>query len=398
MHENTTQIEGRNTGRQSERSRSPLRIMLLTRSLVTGGAERQLVTIAKGLHRKGHRVAVGVFYENGRFEKDLMDFGVPVYALGKNGRWDFWRFMERLKALVEKEAPEIISACHTTPNIFAMLLKPFFPRIPIVLGIRASNMDMTQYDPMARLTDSMVRRLGCIANLVIANSRAGAEYAMRHGLPKRRLMVIQNGIDTEAFYPDAQAGKTLRAKWGLGPGERLIGIVGRFDPQKGYPIFFRAATLLSAVNRGFRFIVAGDGPSGFSSELRRLTMELGIQDRVIWAGLRIDMRSVYSALDVLCSSSVYGEGFSNAVGEAMACGVPCAVTDVGDSAEIVDGLGEVSPPGDTVSLKEALMRLLDRTRFEPALSGDCRSRIERLYSVEKMVNATEAAFMKTCGF
>jgi len=371
--------------------------MLLSRSLVAGGAERQLVALARGLNRRGHRVTVGVFYEEGFFQKDLRELGVPLYTIGKKGRWDLMGFIGRLSAQTRKEAPEIINAYHTTPNIAAVLLKLFYPRTPIVLGIRASGMDMRQYDGMARLTDGMVRRLGGLADLVIANSRAGAEHAVRSGLPRRRVIVIQNGIDTQAFYQDAEGGRMLREKWSMGSRDRVIGIVGRLDPQKGHEVFFRAAALLAAGNSGLRFVVAGEGPSKYSSKLRNVAMKLGIQDRVTWAGLHSDMRPLYSSFDVLCSSSVYGEGFSNVIGEAMACGVPCAVTDVGDSAEIVDGLGEVCPPGDPAALKRAIMRLLDRVLIEPSLPGACRARIERSYGVERMVDATEAAFQRTCG-
>ncbi len=257
-------------------------------------------------------------------------------------------------------------------------------------------MDMRQYDGMARLTDGVVWWLGGLAELVTVNSKAGAEHAVRRGLPRRRMVVIQNGIDTQAFYPDAEGGRKLRAKWKIEQRDRVIGIVGRLDPQKGHKVFFRAAALLAAVNSGLRFVVAGEGPSKYISELRNVVMKLGIQDRVTWAGLHSDMRSLYGSLDVLCSSSVYGEGFSNAVGEAMACGVPSAVTDVGDSAEIVGALGEVCPPGDPVALRRALMRLLNRIILEPSLSGACRARVEQCYGVERMVDATEAAFQRTC--
>lgn len=366
--------------------------MLLVRTLETGGAERQLVTLAAGLLSKGHRVMVAVFYESGSFRKDLRDLGIAVYELGKSGRWDFRRFFVRLLTMVKREHPEIIYAFHTTPNVFALLLKVFFPSIPIVLGIRASNMDMAQYELWARLTDSMVHRLGRLADLVVVNSRAGAAYAIRHGLPKRRMLVVQNGIDAKVFYPDPEGGSMLRAKWGVGQGEKLIGIVGRFDPQKGYPVFLRAATLLAEDNPFLRFVVIGDGPDRFFAEFRELSVELGIEDKVVWAGKHSDMTSVYGALDVLCSSSIYGEGFSNAVGEAMACGVPCVVTAVGDSAEIVGRLGEVCRPGDSGHMKEAVARLLTRSKLDPSLGGKCRSRIEMLYGSEKMVDATEAAF------
>jgi len=119
-----------------------------------------------------------------------------------------------------------------------------------------------------------------------------------------------------------------------------------------------------------------------------LSKGLGIYDRVIWAGFREDMNAVFNALDVLCSAS-YGEGFPNVVGEAMACGVPCVVTDVGASAEIVGKLGVVVPPGDAKMLAGGLENILNMLPdFD---STDLRRRIAENFSVDEMVERTEQA-------
>ena len=113
--------------------------------------------------------------------------------------------------------------------------------------------------------------------------------------------------------------------------EKLIGRIARLAPDKGYPIFLEAAALLSKERKDVRFVIAGAGPESYRRQLQLLSQELGLAERLIWAGARPDMPAVYNALDILCSSSD-SEGFGLTVAEAMACGVPCVATDVGDSA------------------------------------------------------------------
>jgi len=127
--------------------------------------------------------------------------------------------------------------------------------------------------------------------------------------------------------------------------------------------------------------------------LREMGENLGLGNRLIWAGAYAsrDMPAVYNALDVLTSSS-YGEGFPNVIGEAMACGVPCVVTDVGDSALIVGETGIVVPPRDADALTQAWRRWLAFTDTERLARGvQARIRIEQEFGLSNMVAKTEAA-------
>ena len=213
---------------------------------------------------------------------------------------------------------------------------------------------------------------------------------MGGGVPERRIIVIPNGIDVDAFSPDPEGRARLRKEWGVSPEEPLIGIVGRVHPIKDHKSFLQAALLLLQEEPSFKFVVVGEGVPEYESELKMFAKQMNVEDRVIWAGVRSDLRSVYSSLDVLCSSS-YSEGFSNVIGEAMACGVPCAVTDVGDSARIVGEFGTVCPPGDAPRLAAAIGEVLNLGRRDACLGEKCRQRIRQEFSVERLVLATEQA-------
>lgn len=309
-------------------SNDAMKILFLLRAFNLGGAQRQVIALAGGLHKRGHDVGVAVFYNDSHYERQLQDCGVRLYPLEKSGRWDIGSFLVKLVRLVRTERPDILHAYLGVPNACSVLMKLLFPGLRVVCGIRSSARATSGYGWLESGIDKAIRWIGRYADLTISNSVEGAEYAMGGGVPERRIIVIPNGIDVDAFSPDPEGRARLRKEWGVSPEEPLIGIVGRVHPIKDHKSFLQAALLLLQEEPSFKFVVVGEGVPEYESELKMFAKQMNVEDRVIWAGVRSDLRSVYSSLDVLCSSS-YSEGFSNVIGEAMACGVPCAVTDVG---------------------------------------------------------------------
>lgn len=364
------------------------KILFLTRSLDHGGAEKQLVELAKGLHRKGYSISVATFYPEGVFEKDLREAGVPVKSLHKCGRWDVFFFLARLLRLLIKEKPDVIYGLLPVPNVLITILKPLFPNTRMVWGVRSSNMDLTQYDWLARLVFRAECFFARLADLFIVNSNAGRNYYKNHGFPEDKMVVIPNGIDTDHFKPDFLSREAVRAEWGIKKGDKLIGLVARVDPMKDYPTFLKAAAMLSGEREDVRFVCVGDGPDPYRLEFQRLSRELGLESRLIWTGSRGDMPAVYNALDILTLSSIT-EGFPNVIGEAMACGIPCVVTDVGDSAWVVADLGIVVSPRDPEALAQALQTMI--TRIEDPLGEKVRRRIVEQFSIDTLIRRTDAA-------
>jgi len=367
---------------------APLDLAFLIRSLGSGGAERQLVALAKGLHLRGHRVRVYTYYGGGLFEGDLKAAGVPVVSLQKGGRWDLVAFSLRLLRLLRRDLPEVVHAYLGTSNILVALMKPFLRRTRVVWGVRAAQKDMTQYDHSTRAAYWVECLLSRGADLIIANSQAGRRHAVLHGFPAERMTVIPNGIDTARFRPEPELRGVLRAAWGVTEDEPLVGLVGRMDPVKDHQGFLQAAARVAEVHPKVRFICIGGGPADIASRLAAEADRLGLGPRLRWEGPRPDMPGVYSALDLLVSSS-RGEGFSNVIAEAMACGVPAVVTDVGDSAWIVEGSGLVVPPGDPDALAAAVLTQLEKPRGPGGAAP--RDRITGQFGVEIMVERTEAA-------
>lgn len=365
------------------------KLLFLARSLDFGGAERQLMTLARSLHQSGHDVRIAVFYGRGGLDAQTRSTGIPVMDLKKGGRWDLLPFLWRLIRFLRVARPAIIHGYLTVPNLLAVMLKPFVPGMRVVMGIRASNMELERYDWLSRLTARLEKIASRAADLLIVNSRAGRDYLLAQGFNPEKLRVVPNGIETRNFHPDPAARRGQRAGWGIKPDEHLIGLVGRWDPMKDHPNFLHAAALVIADHPTSRFICMGGGNIDYRHQLENLAESLGLGQKIKWMKPQVDLNPVYAALDILVSASRFGEGFSNVIGEAMAAGVPCVVTDVGDSAWIIGDTGRAVQPGNPDALAAAIADLLNLPPANLAAMGKrARIRIENHFSVDTLTRNT----------
>jgi glycosyltransferase involved in cell wall biosynthesis len=224
-----------------------------------------------------------------------------------------------------------------------------------------------------------------LADLIICNSESGRAYHAAQGYPCARMTVIPNGVDSQQFRRSASARSEIRAEWGIAPDQKLVGIVGRLDPMKDHSNFLRAAAQVAASRTDVRFVCVGDGPPAYRASLEALGIELGLADCLQWAGARNDMWRVYNALDMAVSASAFGEGTSNAIAEAMATGVPCVATEVGDSAALIGELGWICAPGDSAALASAVTAGLSAL---PCDAEAIRERMRRHFSPERLLDRT----------
>lgn len=367
----------------------PLRITLIIRSLAVGGAERQLAALAAGLAARGHAVLVIPYYGGGVWRQELEAAGVTVTPLGKLSRWDMFGPMLRLRRIIRDFAPDIVHGYLPDGNLISLLAGRLFHRAMVVWGVRAANYDFRIYDMLF----SLLFRVSCWmargADLIIANAVAGRNYHVAHGYPAERCVVIPNGIDADRFRPDPARRAQQRRAWSVGDGELLVGIVGRLDPMKDHPTFLRAAALLVSRLPSVRFVAVGDGPAEYRTRLLALASQCGLGERLHWVPVAEDLVAVYNALDLLVSVSTTGEGFPNVIGEAMACGVACVVTDAGDSAAVIGDGGIVVPRGDPAAVAEGWRRGL--ASLGDRAGPDPRRRIIEEFSLELMVSRTEQA-------
>jgi glycosyltransferase involved in cell wall biosynthesis len=369
------------------------KVTFLVRDLNYGGAQRQLVTLVKDIDKQLFEITLLYFYAGGLLLQELQDTDCQVICLEKKGRWDIFSFFIRLFQHLKSSQPDILHGYLGESNISSILIKPFFPSTKIIWGIRASNMPTDQYGLVGKTLSRLEIFLSALTDRIIVNSHCGQDYCTVKGYPTDKMVVISNGIDTEKFQPDLSARSIIRAEWGVSETTILIGLVGRLDPMKDHPNFFKAVAQLVKVKQSIQFVCIGVGSAEYAQQLVQLTKQLAVSEQIIWAGGRSDMCAVFNALDISCSASAYGEGFPNVIGEAMACGVPCVVTDVGDSAWIVGDLGIVVPAQNSTALEIALKKAIEIIQSDQDNSAKIRQRIVDQFSVQKLIMTTQATLL-----
>ena len=228
---------------------------------------------------------------------------------------------------------------------------------------------------------------GWLPAAIICCSEQAARVHQGLGYQKSKFTVIPNGYDLSRFTVDESARNRLRAEWLITGKQILLGLVARWDSQKDHANLLRALAKLRAKDLNLQCVLVGTGVDPTNTPLVALIRELSLNDSVILAGARDDIPAVMNALDLHVLPSAYGEAFPNVVAEAMACGTPCVVTDVGDAALIVGDTGWVVPAQDAAALAHgievALATLLAKGRA--SLGSACRWRIEQNFGLAKMV-------------
>jgi len=233
---------------------------------------------------------------------------------------------------------------------------------------------------------------------IIYNSVAAARQHEALGYSSAKTVVVPNGFDLDEFSPVPGAGEWLRKELGCPPESVLVGCVARFHPNKDHANFLKAAGLVARQKNHVHFVLCGRGVDRMNSQLLDAARSWGIERRTHFLGERNDLPRLFSGLDIAVLPSLT-EGFPNVVGEAMACGTPCVVTDVGDSALLVDKCGRVVPPRAPGKIAAALLELLE---LDPAAKTDldrlARQRIADTYSLQSTINSYEKIYSDAKNF
>jgi glycosyltransferase involved in cell wall biosynthesis len=364
-------------------------IVLFTRSLARGGAEWQLVLLARGLHERRVPVRVLTLYGGGALRPVLDAAGVPVDCLDKRGRWDMW-FLVRLLRRLRDVGPRTIYAFLDVPILLTVMVRPFLAPTLVIAGVRATQLDLLQYDWLTRLTVRLAPVLLRRTDLIVANSAAGRQDLLHTGVPSRLVTVVVNGIDVTRFAPGGMARDELREGWSVSATEFLIGVVARLEPMKDHATFFAALEALRRSRPDVRAVIVGGGAPGWTQHVQELVVRHGLREVVTMIGPRDDLPAIYSACDAVCLPSAFGEGFSNVLAEAMACGLPCVATDVGDARTIVGDHGVVVAPRSPQALRDALEQLIV-CRDTPEVRARRRAHIVTNFSVDRMIDDTLTA-------
>ena len=347
-------------------------ILHVISGLGTGGAEAMLLQVTGALQAKGMPQHVVSVTGRGRYADELEARGVPVTALDIKSVFGGLRGLLRLARIIGQLQPQVVQGWMYHGDLMALfahyLARERVPR-RLYWNLRASNMDQGGYGWLMRLNAF----LSHWPDIVIANSKAGADYHIGLGYRPRRLEVIANGIDTDRYRPDPQARKAVRAELNI-PAQTVVAIhVARVNAMKDHATFLAAMSSVPNVVA----IMAGDG-----------TDKLKAPPNVRALGLRSDTPRLNAGADIVVSTSAFGEGFSNAIGEGMSTGLVPIATDSGDARLIIGDTGAVVATGDASALASRIAAEAAATPEQRHARGlAARARIEQEFPLHRAVNA-----------
>lgn len=375
---------------------SPIRVTHVIAGLELGGAETMLCKLLSASDRQRFAPSVISLSTFGQLAPRIAAMGVPVSALGMSrGRLEL-RPLGQLARRLAKSKPHVVHTWMYHADLLGGAVARATGEAKVIWGVRGS------VDPKLSKRSSRMTAQACrvtarwLPDRVVSCSERLAEMHIELGYDRARMMVIPNGFDLSWFRPDGVLRAQGRRWLGAGAQELLVGIVGRHDPQKDHGTFVRAAVEVLRERPEVRLVMCGPGIDSSNQQLMALLARAGIRERTLLMGVA-EPRTVLNALDVLVSSSAYGEGFPNILGEAMACGVPCVTTDVGDAARIVGETGGVVAVGDWRALAREILALLNLGAEARAALGDrARARIERNYDLPRIADRFQQLYLELC--
>lgn len=374
-----------------------VRVAFVLTSLTVGGAEMMLWKLVSRMDRdRFEPLLIALSAESDAMLERFTSVGVQCRILGIASPFGAPGGIVRLRSVLRAFRPHLVQGWLYHGNLAATLGSLGMRNTPVLWSIRGAPA-WNHSDPWSkRMTMWAAKQLSPLARRIIHNSMVGAVAHESLGFDRRNRVVLPNGFDTEVFRPCTEARSRIRAELGLGGEAVLIGLIGRFDPMKDHPNFLRAAALLKERHPNVCYVLVGGGAEPCNTRLTGLIEELGLRRHVRLLGLRDDMHTITAALDLSVLSSTV-EGFPNVIGEAMSCGVPCVVTDVGDCRWIVGETGRSVPARDSQKLADAMDELIALGSEGRAILGSqARQRIIDEFGLDTVVRRYQEVYEQVC--
>lgn len=385
-------------------------IATYTTEHLLGGREIHIKELAGGLVKRGHKVTIlttkhprGIKYENKK-GVDIYHYPKSNPLLYRTGRYkDFIHFFQRVNRekrfdIVHDQAtllgisfikyskshiPTVTTFHGTTYDELKSCLNVIRSNINIGAKIKSSLsickliLAHFQFLPYTRRFDA-----------TIATSNEQVKIIRRwHFIPKDKIHKVFNGVDTDVFAPKPNPNITLRERYGVGKGDKIILTVSRLQEQKGIQNIIRAMPAILKEMKNAKLMVVGDGD--YTGELKELTSRLGMEGNIIFTGTVPFEKLPYyfNACDVFVNPTVRQDGYDLTIIEAMACAKPVVVSNIGSVPTVVehgvDGL--LTPPGDVQALREGVVKVLSVEGLRKRMGKNARKKVVENFSLDRMV-------------
>jgi glycosyltransferase involved in cell wall biosynthesis len=367
-----------------------LRILHVVFSLEPGGMENGIVNVARGLPAEEFEVHVCCLERGGAFVERL-PHPENVVVLDKPPGFSA-RAVLGVARHAARIGADLLHPHNLGPLTYAALGSGFGLWKPVLQGEHG----VFQGDQASPARLRQRQRLYRACRKVHTVSESLRRYLIEHGFPPEKITAVINGVDTGRFQPVDKA--AVRTQLGLPPHGQFIGIVGRFDPNKKHLLLIEAFNRVAAQLPGVRLVIVGD-KGAEKGKIHSVAAASPARDRIHLAGFQANPTPWYQVLDLLAAPSIF-EGLSNAVLEAMACGVPCLVHNACGNAEVItSGVDGFLAALDTTELLAAeLHRVLAMPAELAAVGQRARARVMRDFSMEAMVGNYARIYREVAGW
>jgi glycosyltransferase involved in cell wall biosynthesis len=370
-----------------------IRVVHIVSGLIAGGAETMLYRLLANMDSALFESEVISMTDQGQLGGKIQQLGVIVTALGMN-RVPSAHKLRTLWSHLRSNPANIIQTWMYHADLIAGIVGKLSTTTPVVWNIRANVAPFSKDKKTYLFTKACAYLSASLPARIVSCSESARQSHIKAGYDASKIVTIPNGFDLNCPSTGATSLRSLRQELELENTTPLIGLITRYDRRKDLPNFAQAAALLLQKIPEVRFILCGNGINWENKELTDILRNTGIEAACFLLGRREDVTSIMIALDLVTSSSE-SEGFPNVLGEAMACGVPCVATDVGDSALILGEAGIIVPPKDPQALAAGWRKIL--TLGKPArvaLGLRARRRIEEKFSLRSVVVRYETLYQE----
>ena len=360
-----------------------MRILHVISSLDVGGAERALQRLV--LHAQHSQNVVVSLKSGGRIGQELREQGIITYELNFNVK-SFISSIVELTRILKSERPDLVQTWLYHGDFIGGLAARLAKVPKVVWGVRT-----TKLPPRSALT-FMLRTISALLSYVIPDqivyvANLSADYHVKLGYQRKKRIIINNGVPYNAV--SEKVCNDLRNQLNIPKQSPIVGIVGRYSPDKGHDMFIDVCQLILKKRKDVNFVMVGRGLTTDNDHLMARLKVDQIVDNFRLVGEVENVTPYLLMMDVFCLTS-RTEGFPNVLAESMICGTPSVSTNVGDVPIISNGLIPLSDVNDSKQMAHDVEQILELSPSQKKiLAHQLKERIKTEFSVSKMVDKYE---------
>lgn len=374
-----------------------MKIIHIITGLEDGGAEGVLYRLVTNDEENKH-VVISLMDE-GKYGVLLQKQNIKVYTLNMNEKFRLPVSLFNLTNIMKLEKPDVVQTWMSHADLIGGIVAKISGNDNIVWNIRHTklNNNLRNLKTNAVIYTNMALSKFLPKKIICCSYQTYEDFE-KNGYDSNKMVVINNGYDFTHFYRDSELRSDIRAKLNIPEDMLVFGRVARYGVNKNHLGLLESMSLIKDRLPEFKLLLVGKGLDNKNIELVKKIEELDLSTNVILLGQRNDIPSIMNALDIHISNSSSGEGFPNALTEAMACGTVCIATDVGDSKYIIGDNGWIVQPSDSKALGNAILSAVttmdDSLDWEKLISSS-ESHIKANFSLSKMISKYNTVWKET---